>query len=289
MKFWNKETEITFFKETLKNFASIEQVFYKVANTYIAYAPKGKTTPNVSIQSRNALIGQYTEKWCKDFFTPIAEELGLHAINNVVCPELGLLKRTGADLAFCTTNASFQHAQNIKIIFEIKMSIINNYTYERDKNKITFIGNYTMHKGVPSLLRSDSMLKAIGKAINIRTFSAASKSIPILILGNSPISHSYLEKVDALKKAGVVQGFISLYPKVSDTYVKETPQKGFQTFADYHSLKRFLQTLVTSDMHFLSSMLPREQLASIITLAANEPTEIGKATKFLQLLNEWPG
>ena len=104
MDFWNKNTEIKFFIEALKNFASPEQLFYHLKDGYFAYVPKGKSAEGQTLQSRNSLIGQYTEKWSKDFFKPIAESLGLYAVNNVICPELGLTSRSDADLAFCTTN-----------------------------------------------------------------------------------------------------------------------------------------------------------------------------------------
>ena len=65
------------------------------------------------------------EKWCKDFFQPIAESLELFALNSAVCPELGLTNQSDADLAFCTTNDKHQNAENIKLLFEIKMSIVN--------------------------------------------------------------------------------------------------------------------------------------------------------------------
>ena len=81
MKFWNKSTEIIFFEEALKNFASAEQLFYKMQGGYFAYIPKNKTPEGQTLQSRNSLIGQYTEKWCKDFFQPMANELGLFAVN----------------------------------------------------------------------------------------------------------------------------------------------------------------------------------------------------------------
>ncbi|MBC6425056.1 MAG: hypothetical protein GDA51_00985 [Ekhidna sp.] len=212
MEFWNKETEIRFFEEALKNFASPEQLFYDLTDGHFAYAPKNKTTKGQTLQSRNALIGQYTERWCKDFFQPIANDLKLHAVNSVVCPELGLTNTTDADLAFCTTNSTSQPAKNIKLIFEVKMSIVNNYSYDDVTWKLKFEGDVKTHKGNPSILRSDAMLKAIGKSINIRVSGVESAKIPIIILGNSPITDSYKKKVDFLKQAGVIQGFVSLYP-----------------------------------------------------------------------------
>ncbi len=108
MNFWDKNTENNFFVEAMKNFASPEQLFYKLTDGYFAYVPKGKGAEGQTLQSRNSLIGQYTEKWCKDFFQPIADELGLFAVNSVICPKLGLTTQSDADLAFCTTNETLQ-------------------------------------------------------------------------------------------------------------------------------------------------------------------------------------
>ena len=44
------------------------------------------------------------------------------------------------------------------------------------------------------------MLKAIGKSINIRVSGYDASRIPIIILGNTPITESYISKVDHLYK-----------------------------------------------------------------------------------------
>ncbi len=41
MILWNNDTEIQFFTEALKNFASPEQLFYNLKDGYFAYVPKG--------------------------------------------------------------------------------------------------------------------------------------------------------------------------------------------------------------------------------------------------------
>ena len=65
--------------------------------------------------------------------------MGLYAVNSVVCPELGLTTQSDADLAFCTTNETLQKAKNIKLLFEIKMSIVNNYKFEN--SRIDYVGD----------------------------------------------------------------------------------------------------------------------------------------------------
>jgi hypothetical protein len=284
MTLWNNDTEIQFFTEALKNFASPEQLFYNLQDGYFAYVPKGSDGEGKTLQSRNSLIGQYTEKWCKTLFEPIANELGLHAVNSVVCDELGLSKRSSEYLAFCTTNNNFQKSENIKLIFEIKMSIVSNYKYTHP-NKVEYVGDYKQHKGNPALLRSDSMLKAIGKSINIRVSGIASTKIPIVVLGNSPITDSYIKKVDFLKTSGVIQGFWSLNPNPTDSdYIKNTPKLGFQTISDKEQLLNNCKELLTNDMNYFSSMISKSKLGEIIRIASQENTDIAKAEKFLTLI-----
>lgn len=284
MKLWNNDTEIQFFKEALKNFASPEQLFYNLESGNFAYVPKGLDAEGQTLQSRNSLIGQFTEKWCKTILEPIANELGLFAINNVVCEELGLSRQSSADLAFCATNHTYQRPENIKLLFEIKMSIVSNYKFTQP-NIIEFIGDYRQHKGNPSLLRSDSMLKAIGKSINIRVSGISSTKTPVVVLGNSPITNSYISKVDYLKASGVIQGFWSLNPHPCNSdYIKNSPNYGFQTISNRKQLFNNCKELVTNDMNYFSSMISKLKLGEIIRIANLEVTDIAKAEKFLNLI-----
>lgn len=166
------------------------------------------------------------------------------------------------------------------------MSIMSNYQYKA--GKITCIGDYKTHKGNPSLLRSDSMLKAIGKAINIRVSSTESVKIPIVILGNSPITENYCKKVDHLKEFGVIQQFISLNPNPIEEgkYIFSSPNKAFITIDEEEKLDEICSNLVNNDLHYFSSMKSKTQLGKIILEASKEKTNILRAEKFLQLLNK---
>ena len=282
---WNIETEKKFFIEAMRNFASPEQLFYKFGEEYFAYIQKGQQNNGQTLQSRNSLIGRFTEKWCKNLLFPIANELGLYAINSVVCEEIGLSKRSDADIAFCTTNTNIQRAENIKLIFEVKMSIVSNYKYLPQSDSLQYLGDYKSHKGIPSILRSDSMLKAIGKSINIRVSGISSTKIPIIILGNSPITESYKNKVDFLKTSGVIQGFLSLFPNpTSSGFITNTQENGFQTISSYSELSTILSEIVNSDMNYFSSMISKPKLGEIITIANAENTDTEKAEKFLELI-----
>ena len=286
MPLWSNETEIQFFIEALRNFASPEQLFYNLESGFFAYVPKNVDGEGQTLQSRNSLIGQFTEKWTKDLFAPIARHLNLFAVNSVVCEKIGLPKRSSADLALCTTNSLNQRPENIKLIFEIKMSIVSNYRL-RDQNNISFIGDYKSHKGNPALLRSDSMLKAIGKSINIRVSGVESTKIPIIVLGNSPITESYIHKVDFLKTAGVIQGFWSLNPiPTNSDYIRITPKSGFQTMENVDQLEFCTRELLNQEMNYFSSMISKPKLGEYIRMANLENTDIAKAEKFLQLIRE---
>lgn len=286
MSLWENETEIHFFNEALRNFASPEKLFYKLESGFYAYVPKDIYGEGQTLQSRNSLIGQFTEKWTKDLFTPIAQYFGLYAVNSVVCEEIGLPARSCADLAFCTTNSVCQRPENIKLIFEIKMSIVSNYRFLHPNN-VTFIGDYKTHKGNPALIRSDSMLKAIGKSINIRVSGIESAKIPIVILGNSPITEGYKHKVDFLKTAGVIQGFWSLNPYPTESsHIRQTPKLGFQTIESLESLQTFTGSLLNQEINYFSSMISKPRLGEIIRTANQENSDEAKAEKFLQLIRE---
>ena len=149
----------------MKNFASPEKLFYKLKSGYFAYVPKGCDAEGKTLQSRNSLIGQFTEKWCKKLFEPIAKDLKLHAINGVICEEIGLSRQSNADIAFCTTNDTMQKPQNIKIIFEIKMSVVSNYKFYKflqpDTIEFVVISSF----GISSISASFIILSTIKKLI----------------------------------------------------------------------------------------------------------------------------
>ena len=131
-------------------------------------------------------------------------------------------------MAFCTSKERHQPSEHIKLIFEIKMSIVNNYRFIPSRGELSFVGNYKTHRGNPSILRSDSMLKAINKALNIRVSGEAAAHIPIIVLGNSPIANSYSHRVDCLKQAGIIQRFLSIYPQPTVEGLEATPLGAFQ-------------------------------------------------------------
>ena len=165
------------------------------------------------------------------------------------------------------------------------MSIVWNWEF-RD-NKLSCLGDFRTHKGNPGLLRSDTIAKAIGKSINIRVSGYYASQIPIVILGNTPITESYISKVDHLYKAGIIQGFWSLNPfplDDNDEHIKDTPAKGFIRMDSYAELEDNLKKLFSEELEFFSSMKSKKELGQIIEIADKEPTFEKKAEKFLSLI-----
>ncbi|STQ86862.1 hypothetical protein LS73_006445 [Helicobacter muridarum] len=102
---WQNNDEINFFEGALRGgFATEKDLFYKINNKSLAYIPKSCKDNIPTLQSRDSLIGSYTETWCQKLLKPLADKLELFAINGVICEELGLIKSSRADLAFCSTN-----------------------------------------------------------------------------------------------------------------------------------------------------------------------------------------
>ncbi|MGH7799405.1 MAG: hypothetical protein ACREOW_02105 [Thermodesulfobacteriota bacterium] len=169
------------------------------------------------------------------------------------------------------------------------MSIVWNWEYNPLTNELRCIGDYTTHQGNPGLLRSDTMLKAIDKSINIRVASFKSAKIPIVIIGNTPITQNYYEKVDHLKKAGIIQGFYSINPEPLDNIkhrdnIKRTNANGFVKIDFYNELRAELRSLLLEEQEFFSGMKTKKELGKIIEIANKEPTYEKKAEVFLKLL-----
>ena len=66
LNLWTKDKEIGFFNESSK-FATPEQLFYVNDDSrYYAYWPKSYKGKKTTLQSRNALIENFTEKFSVD-------------------------------------------------------------------------------------------------------------------------------------------------------------------------------------------------------------------------------
>lgn len=286
---WNQNQEKDFFIKSLE-FATPEQLFYVTKNKkYLAYWPKNYDGTKTTLQSRNSLIGSYTEKWATDLFSEIAKTVGGYSVQGVISEEIGLTNQSPADVAICKTKDVIQKAQNILMIIEVKMSVVWNWEFISKNKDLICIGDYRTHQGNPGLLRSDTMLKAIGKSINIRVSSFSASKIPIIIIGNTPITKSYYEKVDHLKRNGIIQGFLSINPKPLDNNgenIKSTPFKGFYRFDEYEELKQNTLNLLKEEREFFSSMQTQKKLGEIIEIANKETTYEAKAQKFLALLRQ---
>lgn len=287
---WDKKQEIEFFVNSRK-VATPEQLFYcSHDKRYLAYWPKGYAGEKTTLQSRNAFIGNYTEKWCFELLKDFANKVKGYIVQDMVCEEIGLTKQSPADVALCKTRDIIQKTENIILILEVKMSVVWNWELKGfgTKEELVCLGDYNSHQGNPSLLRSDTMLKAIGKSINIRVASFKAAKIPIVIIGNTPISNSYYERVDHLKKCGIIQGFWSMNPRPLDSKdtIKTTKAFGFYRFDSYDELERELHKLLKEEREFFSSMQTKNDLGRIIEIANKEDSYRKKAEKFLELIRK---
>jgi hypothetical protein len=103
---WTKKKEIEFFKQSLSNFAEPEQLFYiSDEGKYYAYWPKSYKGKKSTLQSRNSLIGSFTEKYSVDLLYDFARDHNLHAVQGVICKEIGLTPQSPADVAICKAKA----------------------------------------------------------------------------------------------------------------------------------------------------------------------------------------
>lgn len=287
-KLWNKKSEERFFNEAMK-FSTPEQLFYvSDKDKYLAYWPKDYKGKKNTLQSRNSLIGKFTEKWTTNLVQEVVNNKKLFAVQGAICEEIALPKLSPGDVVISKNKNIYQKPEDILAIIEVKMSVVWNWELQNNK-VLKCIGDFTTHKGNPGLLRSDSMLKAIGKSINIKVSSFKASTIPIIIMGNTPITESYYSKVDHLKIAGITQGFWSINPNPLDNNsgsIKRTDKKGFYKFDNFEELSNSFYDLLSEKQNFFSSMKNKKELGKIIETANKENTYEGKAEVFLKLIKE---
>lgn len=286
MRLWSKKHEKLFFDKS-NNFATHQQLFYRTDDgRYVAYWPKGYDGAKSTLQARNSLIGNYTEKWVNDLLKHILEDTGLHVMQQAQIPAIGITHRSPADIVVATANKKVLRPEDVKLILEVKMSIVWNWQYDESTGQIREIGDYRTHQGRPSFTRSDSVLKAIGKCIDIRVSSFKSSKIPLVILGNAPLSNGFCKKADYLKQAGIIQGFWSLnpFPLNHGNTRKRSHQNGFIRFDNIDELNITLNQLFKQELNFFSSMETPETLGQIIEIANRENTYEEKGLKFIKLI-----
>ena len=184
---WNQEVERSFFEEQMCSSISLDKLFYSTDDDrLLAYWPKNYTGETSTLQGRNSRIGKFTETWTKKLIQNCVKTQNLFAVPGAVCEEIGLTSRSKADVVIARRKEKHLNPEDILVIFEVKMSVVWNWELKNDELKC--LGDYKTHQGNPGLLRSDSMLKAIGKAINIRVSSHRASTIPIIVIGNTPIT-----------------------------------------------------------------------------------------------------
>lgn len=286
MRLWNKQQEKLFFTNS-KSFASPEQLFYKTDDgRYLTYWPRRYMGKKSTLQARNSLVGNFTEKWVCDLFKNLIEDENLCIVQQARIPSVGITSKSPADIVVATENKKILKASQVKLICEVKMSLVWNWQYDPELDRVTEVGDFRTHQGKPSFTRSDSILKAIGKCIDIRVSNIESTKIPIIVLGNAPLSNGFSKKADYLKHAGLIQGFWSLnpFPLNHGNTRKTTPKGGFIRFDNTDELKSHLKKLFAQDLNFFSGMQSPKSLGKIIEIANQEKTYEEKGLKFLNLL-----
>ena len=281
MRLWNR------FFEKSRNFASYDQLFYKTNDDrFVAYWPKGYDGPKSTLQARNSLIGNYTEKWVSDLIKHLLEDKNLYVVQQAQIPAIGISRKSPADIAIATENKKVLMPDEVKLIFEVKMSLVWNWEYDVQTSHIREIGDYRTHQGRPSFTRSDSILKAIGKCIDIRVSNFKSSKIPLIVLGNAPLSNGFCKKADYLKKAGIIQGFWSLnpFPLNHGNTRKRSHKNGFLRMDNIDEFNMSLDKLFNQELNFFSGMQNPKKLGQLIELANREKTYQEKGLKFINLL-----
>lgn len=246
---------------------------------------------------RNAVVGDKTEAFSLRLLEHVTKslrsqlEIDLFAKRKVICPELGFTGHSQADLAILTEDLDGRvPASAIACLFEVKMSFIWNWK-KKDLSKP--FADYDGCSGRPSIFRTDSILKAIGKAAITRGYPGGNK-IPFLVVVNTPPpSKEYRESLGKTVESGLIQRWISLTPNplvvkphVSPDTRNPKFSPGFLRIDEVSELQSLLAELLARNLHYVSAMVEAEEIGRLIkSLDLREtPEKIGQ--EFLQRLPE---
>ncbi|GHT46736.1 hypothetical protein AGMMS49936_06140 [Endomicrobiia bacterium] len=106
---WGRSCEEKFFVRSLEITAA-EKLFYNVDKHLIAYWPKSYEGATSTLQSRNAYIGNFTEKWVTELISSVLPK-NLYAISGVECVDLGLTSQSAADVVISKVNSKKQSSK----------------------------------------------------------------------------------------------------------------------------------------------------------------------------------
>ena len=116
--------------------------------------------------------------------------------------------------------------------------------------------------------------------------SFKASKIPLIVLGNAPLSNGFCKKADYLKTSGIIQGFWSLnpFPLNHGNTRKRSAKKGFIRFNNIDELNMSLDKIFNQELNFFSGMQNPQKLGQIIEMANREKTYEEKGLKFINLL-----
>lgn len=302
---WNPELERKFIESTdaipYANISCVECTFSYEAFFKKTSPPKcpkcgGKLESNTP-QGRNAPVANFAEAYALevvDNALRMSKLAGLEAKREVVCEELGLSSRSGADIAVVEEGkrGRVYEPKEIRLVFEVKMSIVWNWE-SSPAGEPTLIADYDGHKGRGSIYRTDSILKAIGKGAIFRSHRG-SDSIPYIVLGNCPPPSSYISKIDGAVTSGIIQRFVSLTPQplISNTdnpskrNPKASPKKGFVRVDSVEEFSALIADYLRDERVFFGSMISKKKLGRIIRSldTSKDPQLVGE--DFISRLND---
>ncbi len=285
---WTKEAEKEFFSWAFSEHkAKPDQLFYRVGDRYFFYLPNDIKGQGQVMQARNPWVGEFTEKWAEQFLKPIVERLGLYVVRGAIVHEWGLFRQRAADLVICCTPQKSQRVdpKAVVAVVEVKMSIVWNWEWKSESGEIVCAGNFGTHQGRPSVQRSDTVLKALGKAVEVRGkgFGGA-----FFVLCNTPIPDDYQTQIDGCKRIGIIQGFISVNPQPLDgkESLKRTDFEGFLRWDSPDEASATLSSWMVQRSQFFSGYLPLERLGELIETASRESSPQDRARYFLEALRE---
>ena len=249
-----------------------------------------------TLNGRNAPLANETEKFAlriiQDAIDATPDLKGRHfAKRGVICHQLGLKGNSGADIAILNRDVRGPAPLTaIELLFEIKMSFIWNW-HENDLTQP--IADYDAHGGTPSIYRTDSILKATGKAAITRSYPG-SETIPFIVVGNTPPPSGYRPNIDGTVQSGLIQKWLSLTPnplvvepsKSPDIRNPKQTDGGFLRIDAMQELQDLLVSLLGRRWRHIGAMTDAEKIGRLIQSLDLNRSATAIGDEFLRRLPE---
>jgi hypothetical protein len=263
---WSPSVEKELLERLVTLFPVSTLFYFTEEGRWLFYWEKGYKGKKYTLQQRNSLIGKMGEKWFLSILERVGGE-GWEIVHNWRGEGYGLPRGSEGDIVLLVGGVP-------KIVFEVKISFLWNWEYIPKEGRVRRVEG--KHLGVPSLLRSDSFLKGIGKGVKIKV-SPEGRKIGYWLIGNTPIGKRGMETLPRIINSGIIDKVVSVGPKMGEG-------DGLTFISREEEFKELITEEIKVEKFFFGKRYSLKEIGEIVEKANRGKTLPEKGKLFLELI-----